>query len=501
MRETLFARISRSATALAAGQGIQILIQFLIPPAFLAVYGVRGYAEWLVISASVGYLTFLDFGFQTYVVNELTVLFHRGELDKFRRLQSTALKLVLGVLLVSALLALCLFFIPIGAALKLSISEFEVSLTLYVLALQMLLAILFGQLSGMFRAVGNAHRSIVWANVYKLFYLAVTILLISMHVPYWVIGLGQVMALVVSLLALLIDLKRKAPVAMPRLEGWDAALAKACLKPSGFFALFALNNFLVYQAPILLFNHFLSSQVVIIFSIARVLFSFARQCIVQLSHAIAPEITRLYGIGDLHRLARLYQMGQALVMSLAVTFSAGVYFLSSVLIWLWLRRTDLFDSHIFLGLMVISIIMVVKDFRLNFQFATNKHEATAAIMLASYLIMILLGVPLVFWFGVDGFLSAWALAEIFQAGVIYTFNKRLLSKVRIEGGSCVWRAVPVVGLIIVAAVFSEDRYLQLGYFLQCIAATLIMLTLGITSYFSLGLKGPILELRRQFRAN
>src|SRR5271165_5531746 len=114
----MFKRILKNLGALAAGHGIQTLTQLLIPPAFIAAYGVRGYGEWLVLSAAVGYLGTLDFGLQTYVLNELTALYHRKELDQFHRVQSVGLRLVLCFVAGGALLAAGAFLLPLAEILK-----------------------------------------------------------------------------------------------------------------------------------------------------------------------------------------------------------------------------------------------------------------------------------------------------------------------------------------------------------------------------------------------
>ena len=86
-------RIVKTLAALGAGHGVQTLSQLLLPPAFIAAYGIEGYGEWLALSAAVGYLGTLDFGLQTYVLNRLTALYHRGEFEEFHRVQSVGLSM------------------------------------------------------------------------------------------------------------------------------------------------------------------------------------------------------------------------------------------------------------------------------------------------------------------------------------------------------------------------------------------------------------------------
>src|SRR5260370_38742101 len=93
----MFKRILKTLAALGAGHGIQTLTQLLLLPAFIAAYGFNAFGEWLVLAAAVGYLTTLDFGLQTYVVNELTMLYHRRAWEECHPVHSRGVRLLAGV--------------------------------------------------------------------------------------------------------------------------------------------------------------------------------------------------------------------------------------------------------------------------------------------------------------------------------------------------------------------------------------------------------------------
>jgi len=59
-RPPMVQRITRVASALAAGHILYALGQLLLPPAFIAAYGVNGYGEWLALSAGVSWMQTLD---------------------------------------------------------------------------------------------------------------------------------------------------------------------------------------------------------------------------------------------------------------------------------------------------------------------------------------------------------------------------------------------------------------------------------------------------------
>src|SRR5262249_32656269 len=147
----MFKRILKTLGALVAGHGIQTLTQLLVPPAFIAAYGVKGYGEWLVLSAAVGYLGTLDFGLQTYVLNELTTLYHRNEMEQFHKVQSVGLWLMLLFVVGGAVLAASAFLLPLGPLLKISGPQGGLSWAVFCLALQVLLSIPMGQVLGIYR--------------------------------------------------------------------------------------------------------------------------------------------------------------------------------------------------------------------------------------------------------------------------------------------------------------------------------------------------------------
>src|ERR1700760_3442425 len=103
-------RILKNLFALFVANMNTLLNQLLLPPIFLHRYGIALYGEWLALSVGVAYLRTLNFGIQTFVNQDLTVRFHRGEFELYHVRQSTALRLLLGICSVAATLCLVIFF-------------------------------------------------------------------------------------------------------------------------------------------------------------------------------------------------------------------------------------------------------------------------------------------------------------------------------------------------------------------------------------------------------
>ncbi len=161
-------RILKNLGAILTGRLLSILEQVVLPPIFIHRYGLAGFGEWVVLSGAVSALGFLNFGVQTYMNQDLAVRYQRGEIDGYRVRQSTAMRLLLGVVLVAAALCLCFFVIPFDTLLRLDLSRSVVQMTLYLLALELLFTILFGYLGGIFMGVALAHRGGHWNNAQAL---------------------------------------------------------------------------------------------------------------------------------------------------------------------------------------------------------------------------------------------------------------------------------------------------------------------------------------------
>jgi O-antigen/teichoic acid export membrane protein len=483
----MFRRFCKTLAALLASHGIQTLSQLLLPPAFILAYGVRGYGVWLVLAATVGYLTTLDFGLQTYVVNELTMLYHRQDWDQFHRVQSVGMRLMLGLVGCGAALSATVFALPVAEMLKTGLRQTDAAWTLFWLAFQILMGVALGQILGIYRAIGHAHVGVMWFNLQRILSLAVTLSFAWFKSPFWTLALGQALTFVLVLTVVLASLKTSSPTAFPRLDYWDRLLAWRMLKPSAFFGLFIVNQFLVFQAPILILNRFLGSEVVVIFTVARTLFSFVRQAVSLVQHAIAPEVTRLNGIGDGDKLVRIYLTCESAVLAAALVINVGLLLIAPAILSFWLNRPGLFEPTIFLSVMVSSILLGLKDFKVSFQYSTNNHVRSAIMTFACYAAMIVASIPVINRFGLTGFLVVWPITELVQIAFAQLYNRQFSTRERRITAQPAIRLALVMA-IIVPVLASARAFLQSpDIFWHGVAAASAMSMLAVLSYFLFGL--------------
>jgi O-antigen/teichoic acid export membrane protein len=224
----------------------------------------------------------------------------------------------------------------------------------------------------------------------------------------------------------LIDLRRVEPGAFPSVGHWDLNTARDLLKPSLWFGSFTLNQFLLFQVPVLVLNQTAGKQAVVAFSICRALFGMVRQGIATFRYAIRPEITRLAGLNDWPRLRRIYGMCEKFSFAGGIVASALCFVAAPRILVLWTKRSDLFAAPLYAAMMICTIVVVGKDTRLDLQYATNRHIRSAILCLLTYLAFAIGNVPAARVAGPAGIAVLWSAVEIFQMLALHRENRQVV---------------------------------------------------------------------------
>ncbi len=424
----IFTRILKNLGAMFTGRLLTIVQQVIIPPIFIHRYSTAQFGEWSILSGTVAALAILNFGVQTYMNQDLAVRYARGDFENYHIRQSTALRLLLGVVLVAGTLSLVVFLLPLDTMLKLDIGRRTTQLTAYFLAIQVLLSFLNGYVAGIFMGVAMAHRGAYWNNFQALLTALVLLGCVSLHLPFPVLAGVQVVTMSIAIVAVLIDIRRTSPAIFPSLRYWDAAAAEDMLKPSGYFGLLTICNFLTYQAPVILIGRVLGPVAVTGFVVMRLVFSMCRQILAMFTQSMGAEITNLFGRSDWTSLSRLYDYSERFIFFLIPLVNTAVLIASPVLITLWMhKRVELFSPYPYMLSAAISMVISLKEHKYQFQFSTNTHEELARVMFLSYIGMIAVSIAAVHLFGIVGFLWTWLAVEILQIIRIVRLNMKLFS--------------------------------------------------------------------------
>ncbi len=423
-----FQRILKNLGAMFTGRLLTIIQQVIIPPIFIHRYSTAQFGEWGVLSGAVAALGMLNFGVQTYMNQDLAVRYNRGEAGGYQVRQSTALRLLGGVVLCAMALSLVVFVLPVDTILKLDIGRRATQVTAYLLACQVLLNILFGYFTGIYMGVARAHRGAYWSNFQAFFSALLLLLCVSMRMSFPVLASAMLLVMSVSIVCVLFDLHRTAPDLFPNIRYWDRSAVKDILRPSGYFGLIAVSTFLTYQAPLIVLQRVMGPVAVAGFIVMRLVFSMCRQMLSIFTQSMGAEITHLFGREDWPALSRLYDYSERFVFFLIPLVNTGVLLMSPILITVWMhKRAELFSPYPYVLSAAISMVISLKEHKFQFQFSTNTHESLARTMFSSYVMMVVLSVGMVHFAGVAGFLWTWLAVETFQVVRIIKLNTELFA--------------------------------------------------------------------------
>lgn len=469
--------IAKNLSALFTSHFIAILQQIALVPLFLSRYGKAGYGEWLAISSAVSFLGTLDFGVQTYLNQDLTIRYHRGDMDDFHVRQSTAMRLMFGIFAGAALLGASAFLLPLDRMLALDgskggmvIPNHMVQTAVFLLALQAILSLIFGYFSGAFMVVSKAYIGAYWNNAKNLSLIISAAIAVFLRSSFSVIAAAQVTGLTLCLLGTLIHLRVTAPDIFPRLRHWEGKVVPEMLKQSGYFALIWSSNFFVYQLPVLFLQRTVGPAVVAVFSIMRTIFSMTRTMLNALSQSLGPEVTNLFAKNDWPALTRLYNTSERLIFSIIPIANVGVLYACPLLLTLWVKNKTLFIPGIYLINAAISMVMSTKEHKFQFQFSTNTHRELARFMFVSYLVLVGLWSAIVPRFGLTGLVWCWFAIEAAQLAYLVVLNGRFFAHVEKLDLRYILRLALLSTVFLGSAAYTLPRLVLQPIWLQTIVA-------------------------------
>jgi O-antigen/teichoic acid export membrane protein len=495
-------RILKMLGALGTSTGLTLVTQLLLPPAFLHYYGVSMYGEWIVLSGTLSYLGTLNFGITTYASNQLTMLRKRAEIEEYRSLQGSTLALLIGMVCIGLLVTCSVFFLPLPKLLHLSaIAPRDVTLTAFFLGLQVLVNILAGYYNNLFMVVEQTHRGLSWGIARSFGATIVCFVLTMFRASFPVLALGQFIAAVVITLLSIYDLKRRLRDLPLGLQGANWKLATRTLKPSGMFAMILAQQALTYQVPVNILQWILGPSVVVLFSTSRTVLSSARQLLSPITNAIAPEITFSYANRDMKKMLYIFHNSERIVFAGIPIANLGALLFAPIILRVWLHRPALFDPYTYGLMALISAAISMRDHKQFFQFSTNMHKRLSMIVFFANLAMIALSVPLVWKFGLYGFLCVWLASEVTQMGLIYRENRKLFDNHASITFTPVFKLVAIMLVSLPICMVLLKLVSPLSIAIMAVVAGAGVLLLMVESYFVFGLKDVWTEFGQKMRAS
>lgn len=495
-------RILKLLGAFFMSQGVTTLSQLIVPPIFLHRYphGVEMYGEWIALTAAVSYLGTLNSGIQTYGNTQMTLHYNRGEIKETKVVQSSALRIMMMMVLVAAGAGVATLFMPIASWMGLRhISSRAAALTLLLMVLQLVVGWIFAFLSNSYLVLGKLHRGTVWQNLQRLTAMLSLAVFLWAHAPFPILALTQLASMVLFTLIVLVEMRLRAPILLPSLRYGNLQDLWGVLKPSAYYMLYTFSGFLCWQGPVLLIQKFLGPAVVAMFAVTRAIFNMARQCVMIFTQSVSQQNIELIARRNWKQLLRMYDLSERVVFFLNPAWTIGAVLACPFLLAVWLHKGGLYDPFICIMIAASSSSMALSHHKYSFQYLSNRHEGVAKVSMAAYGGMTVVTALTIRTWGIHAYLAAWLAAELLICVYVIRQNQLLFPKEFRPSLAPLPRFALLMAVAFGLALWPALHDGSWPLYRVAMMAAAATVALMIVSYFAFGLRDVLAVFQNRFR--
>lgn len=460
-------RVHLNIASNALNTGLNAVAGLITLPLLISRLGAESYGLWVLVSASAGLFILADFGMSAAVGRRVAGYLSAAEQGAIDKVISTSLSVLAGLslLVVSLMLLLVQIFplvFPIPAA---KISDVQTALLI----------------SGIASAVyfpAAAFDGILWGHERFDLHNAV-------EIPALVLRLIGILVLVnvgtsLTELALIVALPAVAAYAVriaiavhiqpglrisPRY--FDSALMVELVHFGGWFGVVTLARATLPNAATFVIGASLGPAAVTVFTIPRLLVSYANWIIAAVTQVIGPRAAVLHLSSDRQGQRQLFVMSSRYAIALAVFICAGLLQFGAPFLQLWLPQHSGIEYRILVILALAEVLPLSQWVSYNVVVSMAQHRALAGIAL-SELALVFAGTALgALWGGLIGVtLICAALAFTFRGIWTAVVAAKLIGLdpraylLRTLGGTAALAAAPAVLVAILPLAWTPMGWLQ-----------------------------------------
>ncbi len=415
----------RNMGAGAWGNVSMVLIRLVQVPLLLLYLGVEDYGRWLVISSLPSWLSLANMGFGSVAANEMTMAVAAGDVTKARSLFSTAMALIVGIGLIGFVFtALLAPFLPWADLLMVSSARHtELAFSLFWLVMSVFISFSGELYSGRFRAAQKAHMGMLISSIKPWISLLLLFIVLNFTTSFAYIAFASFCSILLHLFLLGWLSRRAMPALSFSTQLVERKWFKGLFRKGVAFQAFPLGNALLFQGNLLVVQALLGPAAVALFGTARTLVRSVNQVIGLINHAIWPELSYLYGGGDMLRTARLHRIGVALSVAVACAGVLVLALLGSHIYEFWVGKTIELPRHLLLLFLLPIPFNALWITSSVVHSACNQHEGLAKRYLLASSLSIVFCMLLSYVQGIEGAALSTLVADIVL--IPYVFNRSL----------------------------------------------------------------------------
>jgi len=401
-------RVISGMGANAYGQLVSIVIQLISLPIYLSKWNLETYGVWLTLAAIPAYFSMADIGMVSVAGTRMTILVGKGDLKTANRVfQSAQLFVGLSCLAVAAIAFPIIFLSPFDA-----LQPPNTRTTLFILVLVVLLSMACGLVNAVYKATHRYALGIFMETNTRLLEWLGAMIGFFWSGTFLAIAIGMFAARAIAFLALAF-LSTNGSVGLT----WGTKNAasrevKQMIAPSLGYMTFPISNALSFQGYTLLAAAILGPLAVAIFSIYRTLARIVVQATSILSHALSPELSRLFGAGHHKEFKKIALRSTAIGVLGSLLMSAVVFLASPYLLQIWAQGKVPFTASLMALFLLYAAIAGCWHIPRIVLMAVNRHSKLGTIVLIVSIISLMLAWVLGKIFGIEGLVASMMVAEL-----------------------------------------------------------------------------------------
>ena len=371
-----FRRILMGLMSQGYAQLVTIATQLLTVPFLLSSWGAEKYGAWILLSTIPAYISMADLGFLQIAANDMTMRVSRDDKDGANVVFQTATAMVaciVGVIVV--LFGGIAFLLPITETFHIkSVSPSEASWTVFILAIQVLLAIVYGLFGAGLRSVGLWALMVSVNSTARLLDGIALVTVAIFHGSFVTVALITITSRALITTATALRLFRREPWLKLGIGLASPAKVREMLIPSLSYMSYTLSFALSIQGITLVTGAVLGPAATAVVSTVRTLTRMGAMASNMFNHTLEPEYAQLYGQGRRNAMKDLYRRQILIVGSIA-----GVYTLATLAAGEWIldhwTHGRIHPSFVLLFLMTVSVTFEMLWSLLQTPFvSTNRHK-------------------------------------------------------------------------------------------------------------------------------
>lgn len=417
-------RVALGSIVSFVGNLITIFGRVILVPLFLKYWGTERYGEWLTLYATVGYMSMLDLGIQTYVINKLNQCHSTERIDEYRSILRSALKVSLLIcLVVIILIVLIVPFLSMERWFHFTYTDHSLTvLVTILLAIQIVAKVPSGIISGLYRTFGEFPRGAMIVNIQVALVFVITAVVIVSRGGFALLAVIQLVPISVGVVYVFRDISRRHPEVQLGFKGGSLKKGFSFLIPSSFFFLIRISMLTAFTGSTIIVATQLGPVAVAIFSTMRTLANITLQVPHAITRALWPELTSLEAQKQYQVLKNIHFLIVKIGFSISVAIATVIHFAGKEIVLLWTRGRIEYDYRLVNVLLLYIILQIIWQLSGSFQGAFNRPIIPGISYTCSAVMGLFLAYLLTPRYGTAGTVLGLLIAEFLFTGLILPFQ-------------------------------------------------------------------------------